>query len=367
MGQEIPPNYGKLVLGFPLTSEVDFDPALGSVHGLLSDASQQREESEQNDQPMQNPYERPSRRAGRFQQREEPASQWEQQRSSSGSSEPPEEESPQDDQPEQEATPSHEQVDHAQDDPLGEEVVDLREAEDVPDEDYVVEQVTCSSISASNPWVLYEAGIICARYEDGRIKPNHYGEKVIREWAYLLAPQQEDLRRQSIGRADWEKVPWTGHLCYLFTTGWEMGRLRSYYLKSRQFSTLRNFLDDCRYNHTDWMRGQGEPPGWEDRFSIERGQWSENWLLYERDQMIQEDLKWFAEAVCRFYQKHLDKMIRENDRMWGDFCKKKYDDDDDGNEIGLELNTWGYDMTDPDVEVPMTKKTITRNPFLVLH
>ena len=43
------------------------------------------------------------------------------------------------------------------------------------------------------------------------------------------------------------------------------------------------------------------------------------------------------------------------------------DDDDDGNEIGLELNTWGYDMTDPDVEVPMTKKTITRNPFLVLH
>ena len=43
------------------------------------------------------------------------------------------------------------------------------------------------------------------------------------------------------------------------------------------------------------------------------------------------------------------------------------DDDDDGNEIRLELNTWGYDMTDPDVEVPMTKKTITRNPFLVLH
>ena len=87
--------------------------------------------------------------------REEPASQWEQQRSSSGSSEPPEEESPQDGQPEQEATPSHEQVDHTQDDPMGEEVVDLCEAEDVPDEDYVVEQVTRSSISASNPWVLY--------------------------------------------------------------------------------------------------------------------------------------------------------------------------------------------------------------------
>ena len=144
MGQEIPPNYEKLVFGFPLTTEVDFDPTLESVHGLLSEGSQQREESEQNDQPMQNPYEQPSRRAGRFQQREEPASQWEQQRSSSGSSEPPEEEPPQDDQPEQEATPSHEQVDLTQDDPMGEEVVDLWEAEDVPDEDYVVEQVARS-------------------------------------------------------------------------------------------------------------------------------------------------------------------------------------------------------------------------------
>jgi hypothetical protein len=45
---------------------------------------------------------------------------------------------------EQEATPSHEQVDLTQDDPMGEEVVDLWEAEDVPDEDYVVEQVTRS-------------------------------------------------------------------------------------------------------------------------------------------------------------------------------------------------------------------------------
>ena len=64
---------------------------------------------------------------------------------------------------------------------MGEEVVDLWEAEDPPDddEDFVVEQATRSSISASNPWVLYEAGIICARYEDGSIKPNYYGEKVI--------------------------------------------------------------------------------------------------------------------------------------------------------------------------------------------
>ena len=67
---------------------------------------------------------------------------------------------------------------------------------------------------------------------------------------------------------------------------------------------------------------QGEPPGWEDSFSIDRERWSENWILYERDLMIQEDLEWFAEAVYQFYQKHLDRLIKENDRMWGGFHKK---------------------------------------------
>ena len=113
---------------------------------------------------------------------------------------------------------------------MGEEVVDLWEAEDPPDDDYVVEQATSSSISASNPWVLYEAGIICSRDEDGHIQRNSSGEKVVvlREWASLLGPQRVALRRQSIGRADWEKLPWTGHLCYLFTKSWEMGRLYFY-------------------------------------------------------------------------------------------------------------------------------------------
>ena len=88
---------------------------------------------------------------------------------------------------------------------MGEEVVNLWEAEDPPDEDYVVEQATCSSISASNPWVLYEAGIICARDEDGQIEPNSSGEKIVvpRDWGYLLGPQRVALRRQSIGHADW--------------------------------------------------------------------------------------------------------------------------------------------------------------------
>jgi hypothetical protein len=46
--------------------------------------------------------------------------------------------------------------------------------------------------------------------------------------------------------------------------------------------------------------------------------------------------------------------------MWGDFCEKKYDNA--GNEIGLELNTFGYDMTIPGITVPMNKKTIIPDP-----
>ena len=61
-----------------------------------------------------------------------------------------------------------------------------------------------------------------------------------------------------------------------------------------------------------------------------------------------------------FYRKHLDKLIREIDRMWGDSCQKKYADD--GNEIGLELNTFGYDLRNPNVEVPMNKKTVIPDP-----
>jgi hypothetical protein len=168
---------------------------------------------------------------------------------------------------------------------MGEEVVDLWEAEGPPDddEDFVVEQATRSSISASNPWVLYEAGIICAREENGEIIKNSTGEKVIvlREWNCLLSPQKIALRRQSIGRADWEKLPWTGHLCFLFTRSWEMGRMLALEKKNR-IQTMNSFFDSCRRYWTDWMRGQVPPPGWDQRNIIDRDNWREAFLLYPK-------------------------------------------------------------------------------------
>ena len=100
-----------------------------------------------------------------------------------------------------------------QDDPMGEEAVDLWGAEDPPDdvEDPVVTQATRSSISASNPWVLYEAGIICAREENGELTKNsqirredHCSQGM--EPSITTTLQKIALRRQSIGRADWEKL-----------------------------------------------------------------------------------------------------------------------------------------------------------------
>ena len=248
---------------------------------------------------------------------------------------------------------------------MGEEVVDPWEAEDPPDddEDFVVEQATRSSISASNPWVLYEAGIICAREENGEITKNSSGEKVIvlREWNLWLGPQKIALRRQSIGRADWEKLPWTGHLCLLFTRAWEIGRMLAYFKKQGKIEAMRNYFETCRQFRTDWMRGQVEPFGWDDRFNIDRNNWREAFLLYERDLAIQADLEYLTEAVFVFYTKHLDKFIRENDKLWGDICKKRVDGD--GNVLNeLELNTHGYDMAIPGIQVPMNKKTVIPEP-----
>ena len=279
MGQDVPQNYGRLVFGTPLCNENDFDPLVDSIYGATAERSHEREASAQDDDvPMRNPYEQPSRR-GRSQEREEPQDAWEQQRSSSGSSEPPQHDDPQQDaQDNQQEEPSLE----VHDDPMGEEVVNLWEAEDPPDEleDPIVEQATRSSISASNPWVLYEAGIVCAREENGELTKNSSGEKVIvlREWNLLLTQQKIALRRQSISRADWEKLPWTGH-------------------KQSNIEAMEGYLDSCRRHWTDWMRGQVEPAGWEDRFSISRENWREKFLLYERDLAIQKDMEYLSEAV----------------------------------------------------------------------
>ena len=154
---------------------------------------------------------------------------------------------------------------------MGEEAVNLWEAEDPPDdlEDPIVEQATKSSISASNPWVLYEAGIVCAREESGELIKNSSGEKVIvlREWNLLLSSQKIALRRQSITRADWEKLPWTGHLCLLFTRAWEIGRMLAHFHKERNsaameglFGLLSTFIGlfdlwmRYGYGHWTWKR-----------------------------------------------------------------------------------------------------------------
>ena len=73
--------------------------------------------------------------------------------------------------------------------------------------------------------------------------------------------------------------------------------------KEEKIDAMTTYLDTCRRHWTDWMRGQVEPPGWDERFNIDRENWRERFLLYERDLEIQQDLEYLSQAVFVFYTK----------------------------------------------------------------
>ena len=219
---------------------------------------------------MSNPCTRPSRfgTRGGSQEREEPQRDtsapnwWEDYRSSPGSPEEPENADAED-------APYFEEEDE-----VAEQAAALwiEEGDEFNDPYY---EAATSSASATNPWVLYEAGIVCSREEDGSVERNSSGERVLnlREWAYLMTDQRVRLRHQGIRRPEWEKLPWTGHLCYLFTRAWELGRWKSQYKRAREFDAMRQVSENARLNGVDWMRGQPEPLNWENRHDIPMNSW----------------------------------------------------------------------------------------------
>ena len=60
----------------------------------------------------------------------------------------------------------------------------------------------------------------------------------------------------------------------------------------------------------------------------------------------------------------LDRMIRKNELLWGDFCRPKYhwNEVTEEYEKYLDLNTHGYGLTDPNTTVPKTSKTVIPEP-----
>ena len=258
---------------------------------------------------------------------------------------------------------AHEPYFEAEEDEIMEEAAAVWEGEIVED-DEMIDRVT-SSASATDPWFLYEAGIICSRQADGSVELNSSGERVInlREWAYLLSHQRIKLRKE-IKRPEWEKLPWTGHLCYLFTRAWEIGRAKSQFKRDKDYARMRDFSQNVKQSGSDWMRGQGPPNNWENRFNIPMNSWHETWLNYQGDHDIQEDMEWLSEAVFQFYQVHLDRMIRKNELLWGDFCKPKYhwNEVKEEYEKYLDLNMAGFDLTDPTTVVTPTPKTVIPEP-----
>ena len=291
MGQNIPENYGMLVFAQPLSTPDAFDPSSESIHGLLSGSSHQREEPSNDDEPMSDPCTQPrgSSHQGEEPQRDTSAVQerwWEDNRSSPGS-------------PEEEYGAEHDSYEDyfQKEDEVMEQAAAIWEGENVED-DEVIDRVA-SSASATNPWFLYEAGIICSRQANGSVELNSSGERAInlREWAFLLSHQRIKLRRQELKRPEWEKLPWTGHLCYLLTRAWEIGRAKSQFKRDKDYTRMRDFSENVRRSGCDWMRGQGPPNNCENRRNVPMNSWHETWLNYQRDLDIQEDMEWLSEAV----------------------------------------------------------------------
>ena len=80
-------------------------------------------------------------------------------------------------------------------------------------------------------------------------------------------------------------------------------------------------------------------------------------------------MDWISEAVYQFYQVHLDGMIRKNDKLWGDFFRKRYVWNDELNKWDeyLDLSKKGFDMRDPTTVFPSTeKKSFLNQNFIFL-
>ena len=128
---------------------------------------------------------------------------------------------------EEEQGPYFEAEDH-----VLEEAAAIWVTEEQVEGDYLSDQAT-SSVSATNPWVLYEAGVICSRFPGGSLEHNSNGERVIhlREWGYLLAAQRVKLRHQDIRRPVGE-TSLGQDICVVFSQ--EHGRLEDGSLSARE-------------------------------------------------------------------------------------------------------------------------------------
>ena len=122
--------------------------------------------------------------------------------------------------------------------------------------------------------------------------------------------------------------------------------------RDKNYDMMRDFSERVKRNGCDWMRGQDVPNNWESRHNIPMNSWHEKWLNYQRDFDIQQDMDWLSKAVFHFYQIHLDRMVRKNELLWGDFCRPKYhwNEVTEKYEKYLGLNTHTHTVTTSQIQ-----------------
>ena len=234
MGQEFPQNYGKLVFGLPLSTREEFDPSSESIHGLLSGGSHQREEPEEEDEPMDDPYTRPSRhstaRGSSHRERNLHQEALNRERNLE--------------------TDGGRIIDHHQEAQVQGSIFHQRKLDLMQKKNKILtsrqkimfkRKLHFGSLKINLKVIIFQVELplqylhqtlgSCMKLvsfaqdclmEVSNITPVVNVLSVYANGDISFADQRLILRHQDIGRPAWEKLPWTGHLCYLFTRAWEV-------------------------------------------------------------------------------------------------------------------------------------------------
>ena len=120
--------------------------------------------------------------------------------------------------------------------------------EDHLEGDYLGDEVI-SSVSASNPWVVYDAGVIWLRVLGGTVEPNRNGIRLLhlRE-RFPPTKQMIFFRGQDIRRREWENFLGQDTFCYVFVRAWGIGRWKSQHKSAGKLNETNNFSEKTTTN-----------------------------------------------------------------------------------------------------------------------
>ena len=68
-------------------------------------------------------------------------------------------------------------------------------------------------------------------------------------------------------------------------------------------------------NGQDVMKKKTIPENYDKRYDVDRNLWPQQWLDYERCELIQSDFQWTMEAIYELFKKHLFGQVHQEESM----------------------------------------------------